>query len=97
VTAVVMTNMALTLPIVIVLQLEKFRVIIIKVFPDVMKSILMALFQFNFVFNTVVYTFWVRNALRIANKTGLRQEGLVVRFIRACCIKKTKYEVKQTD
>lgn len=91
VTVVIATNMLLTLPFVIVLELEKFRVIIIKVFPDVMKSILMALFNCNFVFNSVVYVFWVRNAVRVAAERGFRRRGLVTKFVSFCCLKTRRY------
>ena len=92
VTTAIITNMALTLPFVIVVELEKFRVIIIKVFPDVMKSILMALFHFNFVFNAVIYIVWVRNAVRFAaERAGFRRGGLLIRFIKAFCLQSKAY------
>ncbi|XP_065834391.1 octopamine receptor beta-2R-like [Oscarella lobularis] len=85
VTAVVLTNIVLTLPFVIVAELEKFRVIIIKVFPDRMKSVLMTLFHFNFVVNSVLYLFWIRNAVRMARRKGIQTKGKTVRLLARCC------------
>ena len=91
--AVTASNILLTLPFIFVVQFEKFRVIVIKVFPDVMKSVLMAVYHCNFVINSIIYIFWVQNAVRMAARQGFQRQGFqrhgfIRKLIGLCCLAK---------
>lgn len=87
VTAVVCTNLLLTLPWVLLLELETHEIIVIKTFPNPLKASLQALFYCNFVVNSVIYVFWLRNTLRITARGQFRETRIAtVRFVNRWCL-----------